>query len=186
MGIITQLYGGVVRTQEESAVSLYDFIKPYPDLWAEFQGYIGKPLLIVNTASRCGFTPQYDALEQLHEERLSQGLLVLGFPSNDFMGQEPGSDQEIESFCRINFGVTFKLFPKGAVKGPHKQPVFRFLTECGPRSLRGKVRWNFEKFLVDERGYLVGRWRSYVSPRSRGIRHAIDQLLNRGASAPLA
>jgi len=179
MGIISQLYGGVVTRQEASAVSLYDFLAPFPDLATEFQSYKGKALLIVNTASRCGFTPQYDALEELHTQRLSHGLMVLGFPSNDFMAQEPGSDSEIESFCRINYGVTFKLFPKGAVKGGKKQPVFEFLTEHGPKSLRGEVRWNFEKFLVNQEGYLVGRWRSYVSPKSRGIRRAIDGVLGR-------
>jgi glutathione peroxidase len=140
--------------------------------------YRGKVVLLVNTASQCGFTKQYDALEALFTRYAGQGLVVLGFPSNDFMGQEPGSDAQIQEFCRINHGVTFPLFPKGGVRGSHKQPVFVALTERGPADLRGEVRWNFEKFLLDREGRLVGRWRSYVSPAARSFQSAILRALS--------
>jgi glutathione peroxidase len=143
----------------------------------DFGAYRGQVLLIVNTASKCGFTRQYDELEELYNRYRGEGLVVLGFPSNDFLGQEPGSDSEIESFCRVNFGVTFPLFPKGCVRGAEIQPLFKLLTTNGPWELRGAVLWNFEKFLIDREGYLVGRWRSWVSPGSRGFNAAIRGVL---------
>jgi glutathione peroxidase len=143
----------------------------------ELGEYCGNVVLVTNTASKCGFTKQYDALEALYQRYRDKGLVVLAFPSNDFAEQEPGSDAEIESFCRINFGVTFPVFPKGMVRGASKQEVFRRLTEEGPKDLRGEIRWNFEKFLLDKEGRLVGRWRPYVSPLSRSIVRAVEQLL---------
>jgi glutathione peroxidase len=139
--------------------------------------YRGKVLLVVNTASKCGFTRQYDALESLYKQYEGQGLVVLGFPSNDFAGQEPGSDGEIESFCRINHGVTFPLFPKASVRGDGMQPVFRALTTRGPQDLRGQVKWNFEKFLIDREGRLVGRWRSWVSPSWGVFQRSVAKVL---------
>lgn len=174
MGLLTSIYGGFSSTPRGEIESVYDG----PEMFGrQLDPYKGSPILVVNTATQCGFAGQYDALEEIHMKFGPQGLVVLGFPSNDFLGQEPGTDSEIESACRINHGVTFPLFSKASVKGPHKQPLFAFLTEHGPTELRGSVRWNFEKFLIDRQGRLVGRWRSYVRPESKGIVRAIERVL---------
>jgi glutathione peroxidase len=138
-----------------------------------FSRYQGQVVLVVNTASKCGFTQQYQALEELFQQYKEQGLFVLGFPSNDFMGQEPGTDEEISQFCSLNFGVTFPLFKKAPVSGQYVQPVFEFLTKNSPGRFRGKVLWNFEKFLIDSNGEVVGRWRSVTRPTSEKIRKAL-------------
>lgn len=143
----------------------------------ELGDYAGQVVVISNTASKCGFTKQYDALEALYSQYQDRGLVVLAFPSNDFGDQEPGSDTEIEAFCRVNFGVTFPVFPKGVVKGVDKQDLFKRLTEQTTEDLRGEIRWNFEKFLLDKEGRLVGRWRSYVSPLSRSVVKAVESEL---------
>lgn len=174
MGLMTHIYGGVTSTPSPSQVSVFDRSELFG---TELEPYKGKVILVVNTASQCGFAGQYDALENLYKKYGTQGLVVLGFPSNDFLGQEPGSDVEIQSVCRINHGVTFPLLPKASVKGIHKQPLFEFLTEHGPQDLRGSVKWNFEKFLIDRKGHLIGRWRSYVSPQSRSIVNALEKAL---------
>lgn len=143
------------------------------------QEYRGRVVLIVNTASKCGFTGQYDGLEDLFQRYNERGFVILGFPSNDFAGQEPGSDADIQEFCRINHGVTFPLFAKASVKGPEQQELFRILTTQGPKDLRGSIKWNFEKFLIARDGQLVGRWRSYVTPSSGSMRRAIERELSR-------
>lgn len=178
MSLTHFLFGGVVRTTAETNSSIYPMVvagRHGEEI--DLSKYKGRVVLVVNTASKCGFTKQYDALEELYQRHRDHGLVVLGFPSNDFMGQEPGSDSEIESFCRVNFGVTFDLFPKAPVKGELIQPLFKALTTCGPKELRGGVRWNFEKFLLDRNGRLVGRWRSWVSPRWRVFERAIERQL---------
>ena len=178
MNVIKKLYGGTTGVPVDQQPALYPLAVTGSDgSIADLASYAGKALLIVNTASKCGFTGQYDALEKLYARFAPEGLVVLGFPSNDFAGQEPGSDSEIGEFCKLRFGVTFPLFAKGAVKGPNKQPLFRKLTEEGPSDLRGEVMWNFEKFLVDRSGKLIGRWRSYVSPSSSSITRAVAKAL---------
>jgi glutathione peroxidase len=182
MGIKHLLFGGLDATPLAQNPSLYPLIASSKQGQpGDLSGYRGKVVLIVNTASKCGFTRQYDALEALYKRYEAQGLMVLGFPSNDFAAQEPGSDSEIESFCRINHGVTFPLFLKASVRGGEKQPVFKALTTQGPASLRGEVRWNFEKFLLDRDGRLVGRWRSWVSPSWRVFERAILSVLEHEA-----
>lgn len=178
MGLITSLYGGVSRFSPSDSVSVFD----RPEVFgSQLVPYKGSVILLSNTASQCGFAGQYDALEELHVKYGPKGLVVLGFPSNDFMGQEPGSDAEIESVCRLNHGVTFPLLPKAPVTGADKQPLFTFLTEHGPSDLRGSVRWNFEKFLIDRSGHLVGRWRSYAGPGSSSVVRAIELELSKSA-----
>lgn len=145
----------------------------------DFSSLKGKVVLIVNTASKCGFTNQYAALEKLYVEYKDSGLVVLGFPSNDFMHQEPGSDQEIQQFCSLNFGVTFPVMKKGAVTGSGKQRVFKFLTEESPGKFRGGVLWNFEKFLVSRGGVVVGRWRSVTSPEAASFRELVLEELGK-------
>jgi glutathione peroxidase len=179
MGIITALYGGVTAAGSSAESRVYPLVvKSGRGSEVDLAQYRGKVLLIVNTASKCGFTRQYDGLEALYQRYNQEGLEVLGFPSNDFAGQEPESDSDIQEFCRINHGVTFPLFAKGPVKGEGAQPLFKLLTERGPRDLRGAVRWNFEKFLVDREGNLIGRWCPYVTPQSASLNRAIRKALS--------
>ncbi|MCV2393864.1 glutathione peroxidase [Actinotalea sp. M2MS4P-6] len=120
--------------------------------------YAGRPVLVVNTASRCGFTPQYDGLQELHERFAEQGLVVLGFPCDQFGGQEPGDDEQIDEFCRVNHGVTFPLSTKVEVNGPGTHPVFRFVKDRAGGALGTRVKWNFTKFLVSPDGSTVKRY----------------------------
>lgn len=126
--------------------------------------FTGHPLLIVNTASKCGFTPQYDGLQELYEEFGPQGLVVLGFPCDQFGHQEPGDDAEIEEFCRVNHGVTFPLSTKVDVNGDDTHPVFAFLKERTGGLLGSSIKWNFTKFLVAPDGTTVTRYSPQTSP----------------------
>jgi len=140
--------------------------------------YKGKVLLIVNVASKCGFTSQYAALQKIYEKYKNQGLEVLGFPSNDFGSQEPGTNAEIKNFCTLNFGVTFPMFDKVRVKGNEKSPLFDLLTN---NSVTGKssIKWNFEKFIIDKEGNIVDRFRSTTKPDSKKITSLIEQELSK-------
>lgn len=140
--------------------------------------YKGKVVLIVNTASQCGFTPQYAGLEKLHEKYEAKGLQILGFPANDFGQQEPGSNAEIGAFCKKNYGVTFPMFSKIAVTGNDKAPLYKLLTESKTDAqFAGEVQWNFEKFLVSRDGKIVARFRSNVTPESSEMTSAIEAQL---------
>lgn len=141
--------------------------------------YRGKALLVVNTASECGYTPQYTGLEKLYERYKDRGLVVLGFPSNDYGGQEPGSHQQIRAFCQKNYGVTFPLFAKVHAKGPEKAPVFATLTEATPPGIAGEIKWNFTKFLVDPAGRPVARFESAVDPLAPELTAAVEKVLPR-------
>ena len=141
--------------------------------------YKGKVILLVNTASQCGFTPQYAGLERLHEKYAAQGLQILGFPANDFGAQEPGSDAQIGEFCRANYGVKFPMFSKIAVTGKSKAPLYQFLTESKTDpQFAGEVQWNFEKFLVSRDGKIVGRFVSSIAPDSPVMTKAIEAQLS--------
>jgi glutathione peroxidase-family protein len=126
--------------------------------------YTGRPVLIVNTASKCGFTPQYDGLQKLYEEFQDQGLVVLGFPCDQFAHQEPGGDSDIEEFCKVNYGVTFPLSTKVDVNGKSTHPVFGFLKERTGGLLGSAVKWNFTKFLVSPDGTTVQRYAPTTAP----------------------
>ena len=129
--------------------------------------YKGKVLLIVNTASKCGFTPQYEGLEALYQKLHGKGLEILGFPCNQFGAQEPGSEKEIESFCEINYGVTFPLFAKIDVNGKSAAPLYQYLKEAKPGLLGSEaIKWNFTKFLVDRNGNVVDRYAPKVEPEN--------------------
>jgi glutathione peroxidase len=134
----------------------------------------GKVLLLVNTASECGYTPQYAGLQKLHATYEKRGFSVVAFPSNDFGGQEPGSNKEIKSFCSTKFGVTFPLFAKITVKGPNKHPLYAMLTQTPPA---GDVKWNFAKFLVGKDGTVVARYDSDVTPEAPVLVQAIEKAL---------
>ena len=160
--------------------------------------YRGKVLLIVNVASKCGLTPQYDALEKLYARFKDSGLAVLGFPANDFGAQEPGSNQEIQSFCQLNFGVSFPLYSKIAVTGPARHPLYNALVSSAPETtgdtaeLRQhlvefgveptappEVLWNFEKFLVGRDGNVVARFAPDIAPGDPVLREAIETEIQR-------
>lgn len=140
--------------------------------------YRDRVLLIVNTASKCGFTSQYEGLQALYEEYLNQGLVVLGFPSNDFLRQEPGTNAEIQSFCKTNYGVTFPLFAKIAVKGKEQHPLYHYLTspETNPDH-SGKISWNFNKFLIDRNGQVIARFGSRTKPQDAKLVARIEVAL---------
>lgn len=126
--------------------------------------YDGQVLLVVNTASQCGFTGQYSGLQELHDSYEAQGFSVLGFPCDQFGGQEPGSEDEIASFCERNFGVSFPLFAKVDVNGDNAHPVFQWLRKQKSGLLGNKIRWNFTKFLVDRNGKVIGRYAPTTPP----------------------
>jgi glutathione peroxidase len=145
---------------------------------AKLSDYNGKVLLIVNVASKCGFTSQYEGLQKIYERYKDQGCEVLGFPCNDFGGQEPGTNEEIKNFCSLNYEVTFPMFDKVHVKGDQKAPLFDFLTD---NSVTGKssIKWNFEKFIIDKEGNIVDRFRSVAKPDSKKITSLIERELSK-------
>jgi len=159
--------------------SVYDFeVKTIDGKVRSLAEYRGKPLLIVNVASECGLTPQYRGLEELHEKYAAKGLAILGFPANEFGAQEPGSDDQIQSFCRTQYGVAFDMFSKVKVKGEGIHPLFAFLTskDTNP-SFGGDIKWNFNKFLVGKDGAIIGRFEPQVEPASADVTKAIEASL---------
>jgi glutathione peroxidase len=139
---------------------------------APLSAYQGKVVLIVNVASRCGFTPQYAGLEALYEKYKDRGFAILGFPANNFGAQEPGTNEEIKTFCSSKYNVTFPMYSKISVKGDDKAPLYQFLTATG-----GEIQWNFTKFLVDKSGKVVARFEPKVTPESPDVSEAIEKAL---------
>jgi glutathione peroxidase len=135
--------------------------------------YQGKVVLIVNVASRCGFTPQYAGLEALYEKYKDRGFTILGFPANNFGGQEPGTNEEIKTFCSSKYNVTFPMYAKISVKGDDKAPLYQFLTAA----TGSEIQWNFTKFLVDKNGKVVARFEPKVTPESPEVAEAIEKAL---------
>ncbi|MGQ0801299.1 MAG: glutathione peroxidase [Pseudomarimonas sp.] len=144
--------------------------------------YAGKVLLIVNTASKCGFTPQYEGLEALHERLQARGFAVLGFPSNDFMGQEPGSEKEIAEFCTLTYGVKFPMFEKVVVKGDAATPLYRDLAKATGQ----EPGWNFHKYLIDRSGKVVANFGSRTAPDDVEMLAKIERLLEAPVPAKVA
>jgi glutathione peroxidase len=146
--------------------SIYDFTaKTLAGKDASLADYKGQALLIVNTASKCGFTPQYEGLEKLYESLHPKGFTVLGFPCNQFGSQEPGSEDEIGQFCQVNYGVTFPMFAKIDVNGPNAHPLYKYLTQEKRGLFGGSIKWNFTKFLVDRAGKVVARYAPTTKPK---------------------
>ncbi|MBT3320421.1 MAG: glutathione peroxidase [Clostridia bacterium] len=146
-------------------MNLYDFtVQSNRGDDVSLSDYAGKVLLIVNTASKCGYTPQFDGLQKLYDKYKDQGLVILGFPCNQFAHQDPGTDAEILSFCQINYGVTFPMFKKIKVNGKDADPLFGYLKEHVPDAKAKAIRWNFTKFLIDRKGAIIGRYDSKVTP----------------------
>ena len=143
----------------------------------KFADLRGKAVLIVNTASECGFTPQYAKLQELYGRYKDRGLVVLGFPSNDFGGQEPGDAAQIKDFVTSKYAVDFPMMNKVHAKGPEIAPLYKTLTEDTPEGIRGEVKWNFTKFLVDPQGRVVGRFESPVDPLGADMLAAIEKVL---------
>lgn len=144
--------------------------RPYP-----MSALKGHKVMVVNTASECGFTPQYKQLEELYEKYKADGFIIIGFPSNDFGGQEPGDEKQIAAFCEKNYGVTFPLMAKVATKGEGQSPVYAWLTEKKENGvLDSEVKWNFQKYLIDENGHLVKMLPSAVEPLSEPVLHWLD------------
>jgi glutathione peroxidase len=137
--------------------------------------YRGKVLLIVNVASECGFTPQYEGLEKLYRRYKDRGFVILGFPANNFGAQEPGTDAEIKTFCSTKYNVTFDLFSKISVAGADQHALYRFITS--DPHVAGDVRWNFQKYLVDRKGVLVAKFLSKVEPMSDTLTIAVETAL---------
>jgi glutathione peroxidase len=159
-------------------VTVHDFkVKGNDGQEVSLSRYRGKVLLIVNTASECGYTPQYQGLEALYRAYQARGLVVLAFPSNDFGAQEPGTDQEIRKFCELRYRTTFPLFAKIAVKGAGADPLYRHLTSRPEHG--GAVTWNFNKFLVDPAGQVVAHLDSAVEPGSVELKKRIEAMLPR-------
>lgn len=162
-----------------AASTIHEFtsnsIDGQPAPLAQFQGNV---VLIVNVASRCGFTPQYAGLEALYNKYKDKGFVVLGFPANNFLWQEPGSNEKIKAFCSTKYHVTFPMFAKVSVKGADKTPLYEFLTDkkANP-STGGEIRWNFTKFLADRSGKVIARFGSSTAPESPELIHAIEAAL---------
>ncbi len=157
-------------------MSVHDFkVKAIDGTEVSLSKYAGKALLVVNTASECGYTPQYKGLEALYQAYRDRGLEVLAFPSNDFGGQEPGTNAEIRKFCELRYKTTFPLFAKIQVKGPKADPLYRYLTGLPVNG--GQVTWNFNKFLVDPNGAVVAHLDSDVEPTSAEMRRRIEKIL---------
>lgn len=138
------------------------------------EAFKGKVVLLVNVASECGFTPQYEGLEALYRKFKDRGLVIVGFPANNFGGQEPGTNEEILHFCRSKFDVTFPMMSKISVKGKDKHPLFVYLTEDS--NLPGEIQWNFSKFLLDREGHLVARYPSQTIPQDKELVSKIENL----------
>jgi glutathione peroxidase len=145
---------------------------------APLSQYRGKVVLIVNVASRCGFTPQYAGLEKVYEKYKDKGFVILGFPANNFGAQEPGTDEEIKTFCSSKYNVTFPMYSKISVKGEDKHPLYQFLTDkqANPKT-GGEIQWNTTKFLVGKDGKVIARFESAVTPESPEVTSAIEQAL---------
>jgi glutathione peroxidase len=147
---------------------------------APLTAYKGKVVLIVNVASRCGFTPQYTALEATYRKYKDQGFVILGFPANNFMSQEPGTDAEIQQFCKRTYDVTFPMFSKISVKGDDQAPIYKFLTDKAANpSTGGDIKWNFTKFLVDRDGKVVARFEPATKPEAAEVVSAIEGALKK-------
>ena len=168
------LTGMVMTASLFGASSVHEFTlnsidgKPAP-----LSAYQGKVVLIVNVASRCGFTSQYAGLEALYEKYKDRGFVILGFPANNFGGQEPGTNEEIKTFCSTKYNVTFPMYAKISVKGDDKAPLYQFLTD----TTGSEIQWNFTKFLVDKNGKVVARFESKVTPESPEVAGAIEKAL---------
>jgi glutathione peroxidase len=183
MAACAALVSGCVA-QKKQEVPVTDFYnieaKTITGETIKLEAYKGKVLLIVNTASKCGFTGQFDGLQKLYETYQDKGFFILGFPSNDFLKQDPGTNEEIASFCKLNYGVTFPMFEKIVVKGDGQHPLYTYLTsEQTDPEFAGKISWNFNKFLISRDGKIIGRFGSRTSPDDKKLVEAVKSELSK-------
>jgi len=183
-GVLGHLLVGVIvfmtAASLYAASNIYDFTLPLLNgKAAPLASYKGKVVLVVNVASRCGFTPQYTALEATYEKYKDQGFVIIGFPANNFGGQEPGTNEEIQKFCTGKYNVTFPVYGKVSVKGDDQTPLYSYLTKEANPSVAGDIEWNFTKFLVDRNGNVVQRFESAVTPDSPEVIAAIETQLKK-------
>lgn len=159
------------NVSDEPKLSIHSFIVDDINGKAfDFASLKGKKILVVNTASKCGLTPQYEELERLYNEYKDQNFVIVGFPANNFMGQEPGSNENIAAFCQKNYGVSFPMMSKISVKGKDMNPIYQFLTQKSKNGLEdNQVQWNFQKYLLDEEGFLVKVISPQTSPMDASI-----------------
>lgn len=162
-----------------NAASVYDFtMKDIDGNDVKLDAYKGKVVMIVNTASRCGYTPQYEGLQAIYEKYKDRGFVVLGFPANNFMGQEPGTEKEIKEFCTLKYNVTFPMFSKISVTGTDQHPLYGYLTNKATNpEFPGDISWNFNKFLIGKAGKIVGRFGSNDKPEDEAVIAAIESQL---------
>ena len=161
------------------AKQIYDFqLKSLNGKDVKLEAYRGKAILIVNTASKCGYTKQYAELQVLYEKYGKDGLVVLGFPANNFFNQEPADNAAIGQFCQLNYGVTFPMFEKISVKGKDIHPLYKYLTEKSTNpNFSGKITWNFNKFLISKEGKIINRFSTPTSPTDESVIKAIEAAL---------
>lgn len=171
--------GALFLASTVSAGSVYDYTLNSIDGKATPLGsFKGKVVLLVNVASRCGYTPQYAGLEALYEKYKDQGLVIVGIPANNFMSQEPGTNEEIKTFCTSKYNVTFPMMSKVSVKGDDKTPLYQFLTDAGQNpTTGGEIKWNFTKFLVDKNGKVIARFEPATTPSDPKVLSAIEGAL---------
>lgn len=164
-------------TDPVNTASIYDFtLKDIDGNDVKLDKYKGSVVMIVNTASRCGYTPQYEGLQKIYEKYNDRGFVVLGFPANNFMGQEPGTEKEIKEFCTLKYNVTFPMFSKISVTGTDQHPLYGYLTNKATNpEFPGDISWNFNKFLIDKNGKVVGRWGSKDKPEDAAVIEAIEK-----------
>lgn len=163
--------------------SMYEFeMKDIEGKTVRLDAYKGKVVMIVNTASKCGLTPQYEGLQALYDKYKDKGFVILGFPANNFMGQEPGTEKEIKEFCTLKYKVTFPMFSKISVKGTDQHPFYTYLTnkESNP-GFEGEITWNFEKFLADKNGKIIARFSPKTTPNDLQMVNAIEKALANGS-----
>jgi glutathione peroxidase len=172
---------GLVLVMAQSALAatnIYNFTLPTLDGEPlPLANFKGKVVMLVNVASRCGFTPQYTGLEAVYEKYKAKGFVILGFPANNFGGQEPGTNQEIKTFCSTKYSVSFPIYGKVSVKGADQTPLYQYLTQQADPTHSGDIKWNFTKFLVDRDGNVVQRFEPKVTPESPEVTSAIEKLL---------
>lgn len=166
-------------TTPVAASSIYDFtLKDIDGNDVKLDKYKGSVVMIVNTASRCGYTPQYEGLQKIYDQYKDRGFVVLGFPANNFMGQEPGTEKEIKDFCTLKYNVTFPMFSKISVTGTDQHPLYGYLTNKATNpEFPGDISWNFNKFLIDKNGKIVGRWGSKDKPEDAAVTNLIEAQL---------
>ncbi len=176
---LATIAGAILSSAMPAASALYNFkVDSIDNKPVTLNEYQGKVLLMVNVASQCGYTPQYTALESLYEKYRDKGLVVMGFPANNFGGQEPGTNEEIKTFCSRKFDVKFPMFSKMSVKGSDESPLYQYLTKQANPATTGEIKWNFTKFLVDRSGKVIARFEPNVTPDSPEVTAAVEKALS--------